>query len=228
MAASREVPCAAPGTGPPPAPRLAPPWTAVPLSPAGPTLELLVRWMQAPHVARHWHQEWTAGQWADEISAQLAGSYSRPWLIHRGDDPLAYIEVYRTARDVLAAHYPAGEADVGVHIAIGDESHTGRGLGTAVLRLVAEGLFAADPACRWVVGDPDAGHIVARRAFESAGFVLFGEVPLPHKQAAILIRSRFPGDAAGGDGSYGVTEQHSSYPSGATSSLGPFPAAMSS
>jgi hypothetical protein len=59
-----------------------------------------------------------------------------------------------------------------------------------VLRAVGIGLLAADPACARVVGDPAASHGVARAAFASAGFVLVGEVDLPHKRAAVMALVR--------------------------------------
>jgi lysine N-acyltransferase len=103
---------------------------------------------------------------------------------------VAYVEVYRASRDVLADHHPTAPHDLGVHIAIGDRRRTGRGLGPRVLRAVSDGLFRADPRCEAVLGDPDAAHGVARRAFAAAGFAPVAEVDLPHKRAAILARRR--------------------------------------
>ena len=43
--------------------------------------------------------------------------------------PLAYVEAYRVARDVIAEHHPIAAHDLGIHLAIGDPDRTGRGLG---------------------------------------------------------------------------------------------------
>ena len=185
---------------PPPPPVLAPPWSVRAVEPAGPELERVHRWMCEPHVAEFWDQAWPLAEWSAEIARQLAHAHSRPWLVAHEGEPLAYVEVYRAARDVVADHYAAASHDLGIHIAIGDARRTGRGLGPAALRAVSDGLFRADPACDLVVGDPAAGHGVARRAFEAAGFVPLAEVELPHKRAALLVRRRPAGSAAGRTG----------------------------
>jgi RimJ/RimL family protein N-acetyltransferase len=148
--------------------------------------------MRRAHVAAAWGQDWPAPAWSAEIARQLDGDHSRPFTVVLHGAPVAYVEVYRVARDVLAAHLAAAPHDLGVHLAIGDAGRTGRGLGRAVLRAVADGLFAADPRCRRVVGDPAAGHHAARRAFAAAGFAPVGEVDLPHKRAAVVARARPP------------------------------------
>jgi RimJ/RimL family protein N-acetyltransferase len=167
-----------------------PGWGIFPVLPMGPTLDVVVSWMHEGHVALWWDQAWPAAQWAEAIAAQRAGEHSRPWLITRRGQPFAYIEVYRSARDVVARTYPALAHDLGIHLALGARGDTGRGLGTALLRAVGDGLLAADPSCRQLVGDPDAKHEMARRAFAAAGFEPFGEVELPHKRAALLLRPR--------------------------------------
>jgi lysine N-acyltransferase len=176
--------------GPPPAPALAPPWGLVAVEADGAGLDLVHRWMREPHVAEFWGQDWPRSSWAAEVARQLAGDHSRPWTVSYEGSPVAYVEVYRASRDVLADHHATAPRDLGVHIAIGDRRRTGRGLGPRVLRAVSDGLFRADPRCEAVVGDPDAAHEVARRAFAAAGFVPVAEVDLPHKRAAILARPR--------------------------------------
>ncbi|HEY8527971.1 MAG TPA: GNAT family N-acetyltransferase [Acidimicrobiales bacterium] len=176
--------------GPPPTPLLDPPWAVVPVAPSGVELDHVVRWMAEPHVAAFWGQDWPHAAWSAEVARQLAGDHSRPWTVWHHGERVAYVEVYRAARDVVADAYPAGAHDLGIHIAIGDRRRTGRGLGPAVLAAVAEGLFRAEAACRAVVGDPDAAHHVARRAFAAAGFEPVAEVDLPHKRAALMARRR--------------------------------------
>lgn len=170
----------------PPEPWLDLPWSSQPVAAAGPTLDLVTAWMREPHVARHWHQDWCVDAWAEEIAAQLAGGHSRPWLVGLDGEPVAYVEVYRVAADVVGEHIEASPGDLGVHLAIGDPSRTNAGLGTRVLTAVSHGLFAADPTCERVLGDPDAAHGAARSAFASAGFTLVGERDLGHKRAAIM------------------------------------------
>jgi lysine N-acyltransferase len=191
------VSAAVAAAGPPPPLTLAPPWSAVPVRPGTSAVGLVARWMAEPHVSAFWQQDWEPDRWAAEISRQHAGHHSRPWLVALDGIPVAYVEVYRVARDVVALHHPVGPHDLGVHIAIGDPARTRRGLGPRVLRAVADGLLAADPACCHVIGDPDVTHIAARRAFAAAGFRPLADVDLPHKRAALVAYDRpIPGEAA--------------------------------
>lgn len=176
--------------GPPPSPVAGAGWGFRAVGVEGPELDLVHRWMNTDHVAIRWDQAWSREHWAAEIAGQLAGSHSRPWVVSRDGHDVAYVEVYRPARDVVALHYDAAAADLGVHIAIGDPALTGRGLGTAVIRAVTDGLFEASPACARVLADPEAGHTVARAMFARAGFTLLVEVELPHKRAALMLCPR--------------------------------------
>ena len=103
------------------------------------------------------------------------------------DRPLAYLEVYRTPRDVVGRHYDADPYDLGIHLAIGELGNTGRGLGRALVTAVALGLSAADPRVRKVLADPDERHRIARRMFDAAGFASLGVRDLGHKRAALVF-----------------------------------------
>ncbi|ASW55470.1 GNAT family N-acetyltransferase [Plantactinospora sp. KBS50] len=179
--------------GPPPAPVLAPPWTVRALTAGGGDPELVSRWMNEPHVAPFWGQEWPPGRWAGALAEQLAGEHSRPCLVARDGTPLAYVEIYRTPRDVVGRHYDADPYDLGVHLAIGDRDNTGRGVGRRLVRALVAGLFAADPRCRRVLADPDERHVVARRMFAAAGFRPLGVYDIGHKHAALYAHERAPG-----------------------------------
>ena len=187
---SRARPTSPGSVAPPPEPILADPWSVVAVAAHGPELALVHRWMNAAHVASRWEQDWPIQEWSDEVAAQLAGEHSRPWIVVRDGEPVAYIEVYRVAADLLAEHLDADAADLGIHIVVGDPERTGQGLGTTVLRTVADGLLAADPACTRVLGDPEAGPRAARAAFAAGGFVLTEEIDRPHKRAGIMVRTR--------------------------------------
>jgi lysine N-acyltransferase len=176
--------------GPPPAPAMPAPWEVRPVLAAGAELERVQRWMSAPHVAEHWAQDWDLPTWSAEVARQLAHDHSRPFTVWLDGDPLAYVEVYRVARDVVSRHVTVGAADLGVHLAMGDPTRTGKGLGRRLLVAVADGLVAAEPVCEAVWGDPAARHGAARRAFAAAGFTLSGEVDLGHKVAALMVRRR--------------------------------------
>ncbi|WP_052850124.1 GNAT family N-acetyltransferase [Streptomyces avicenniae] len=174
----------------PPVPLLPDGWTARPARAVGEDLDTVHRWMTRAHVAAFWHQDWPRERWADELATQRAGNHSLPCLVGRDGTPLAYIEVYRVARDRLAGHYPCHPRDLGVHIAIGDADRLGRGLGRGLLRDIADGLFAADRHCTRVVAEPDELNTASIRAFKAAGYAFAGRITLPEKTAELLIRTR--------------------------------------
>lgn len=149
---------------------------------------LVSRWMAEPHVDRFWEQAWPPEQWAEALAGQLAGQTSRPLLISYEGQPFAYVEIYRTPRDVVGLHYDTDPHDLGVHLAIGDRERTGRGLGRAMVRAIADGLARADPRSRHLLADPDERHEMARRMFVGSGFRLMGVSDLGHKRAALHVR----------------------------------------
>jgi lysine N-acyltransferase len=175
--------------GPPPVPLMSPPWGVRVIEPDGADLRLVWRWMNEPHVASGWHQDWSESRWADELAGQLAGDRSIPCLLSYDGEVVAYQEYYRVARDPLGALYRVHPHDLGLHTCIGVASNTGRGLGSALLRAAARGLLAADPDCVRVVGEPNAENQAAVRACLRAGYRHWGEVQLPHKKAALMTWS---------------------------------------
>lgn len=173
----------------PPVPDVGAPWAVRPASVAR-DLEQVWRWMQAPHVAAFWNQAWPVERWRAELERQAAGDHSLPCLLQLEGEPVAYLEVYRVVRDRLAGHYAVRPYDLGVHVAIGEPGRTGRGLGRALLRAVAEGLLAADPRCTRVVAEPDSRNAPSLRAFNAAGFRTVGPITLPDKNATLLVYPR--------------------------------------
>ncbi|WP_028663151.1 GNAT family N-acetyltransferase [Saccharomonospora halophila] len=174
----------------PPLPRMRAPWSVRPAEPDGPDLDLIHDWMHTPHVVAFWNQDWTRSRWAETLRRQRAGDHSLPCLVSHDDVLIAYLEVYRVARDRLADHYPHQPGDLGVHVAIGAPGDTGRGLGRSLLREVADGLLATDPACGRVVAEPDVRNVPSVKAFRKAGFRFVTEIDLPEKTAALMVRSR--------------------------------------
>ncbi|MGV9311139.1 GNAT family N-acetyltransferase [Streptomyces sp. NPDC003691] len=178
----------------PPLPLLGGRWTARVARSGGADLDLVHGWMQSPHIDAFWHQAWPKERWEEEIAGHLSGDAILPVLVVLDGEPFAYVEVYRAARDRLAAYYPYGARDLGLHIAIGERSRTGRGLGRELLRALADGLLEADPDCPRVVAEPDITNEPSLRAFAAAGFRDAGEIVLPDKKAALVIRPRTDAD----------------------------------
>jgi RimJ/RimL family protein N-acetyltransferase len=156
-------------------------------------LPLLGRWMNDPAVARFWE---LAGPWhltAAHVRAQLTGAgHSVPCLGVLDGRPMSYWEIYRADLDPLARHCPVRPHDTGLHLLIGDAADRGRGLGTLLIGVVTGLVLARLPACTRVLAEPDVRNAPCAAAFRNAGFRPSGEIVLPGKRAALMIRDRCP------------------------------------
>lgn len=175
-----------------PVPELGDGWSLRPVDLTGPAdIDLVHRWMNSEHVASTWHQDWSWQRWRDELATQLDGKHSLPCLVFGGGNPVAYVELYRVARDSLGRCYPYHPHDLGVHVAVGDPDRIGRGLGSRLLRAAALGLLDADPTCSRVVAEPNVHNGRSIAAFGKAGYRRAGEVGLPEKNSELMVFERF-------------------------------------
>jgi RimJ/RimL family protein N-acetyltransferase len=154
-------------------------------------LPLVCRWMNDPAVAAFWELAGPQSVTEDHLRSQSAADgRSVPCLGVLDGAPMSYWEMYRADLDPLARHYPARPHDTGIHLLIGAVSDRGRGLGSALLRAVADLVLDRRPACARVIAEPDLRNIPSVAAFLSAGFRFSAEVDLPAKRAALMIRDR--------------------------------------
>ncbi|MET7687074.1 GNAT family N-acetyltransferase [Streptomyces sp. NPDC005483] len=154
-------------------------------------LPLVCRWMNDPAVAAFWELAGPQNVTEDHLRSQPAGDgRSVPCLGVLDGTPMSYWEIYRADLDPLARHYPARPHDTGIHVLIGAVADRGRGLGSTLLRSIADLALDKRPACARVVAEPDLRNIPSVTAFLSAGFRFSAEVDLPAKRAALMIRDR--------------------------------------
>ncbi|MEU7135842.1 GNAT family N-acetyltransferase [Streptomyces sp. NPDC046261] len=154
-------------------------------------LRLLTQWMNDPAVAAFWGLAGNEAVTEAHLLGQLDGDgRSVPCLGVLAGVPMSYWELYRADLDPLARHYPARPHDTGIHFLIGRIADRGRGLGTLLLRTVADLVLDRRPSCGRVVGEPDLRNTPSAAAFLGAGFRLTGEVELPDKRAALMMRDR--------------------------------------
>ncbi|MDX3577006.1 GNAT family N-acetyltransferase [Streptomyces sp. FL07-04A] len=154
-------------------------------------LSLVGRWMNDPAVAAFWELSGPHRVTARHLRGQLAGDgRSVPCLGVLDGRPMSYWEIYRADLDPLAGHYPARPYDTGIHLLIGRPADRGRGLGSLLLRAVADLVLAGLPACARVVAEPDLRNVPSVAAFLSAGFRYCAELDLPAKRAALMVRDR--------------------------------------
>ncbi|MET7974117.1 GNAT family N-acetyltransferase [Streptomyces mirabilis] len=154
-------------------------------------LPLVSRWMNDPAVAEFWELAGPESVAEEHLCRQLDGDgRSVPCLGVLDGTPMSYWEIYRADLDLLARHYPARPHDTGLHLLIGGVANRGRGLGSALLRAVADLVLDKRPACARVVAEPDLRNTPSVSAFLSAGFRFSAEVDLPGKRAALMVRDR--------------------------------------
>ena len=95
----------------------------------------------------------------------------RPFLIMYEAMPIGYIQIYML--DDVGA-YPevvlAGTGVAGLDLLIGEERYLHRGIGSAVLRYVLQGMVFAGLGAVACLVDPDAANVIAIRTYEKVGF----------------------------------------------------------
>ncbi|MDT7841735.1 GNAT family N-acetyltransferase [Streptomyces justiciae] len=154
-------------------------------------LPLLGRWMNDPTVAEFWELAGPQNRTEDHVRSQLSGDgRSVPCLGMLDGTPMSYWEIYRADLDPVARHYPARPHDTGIHLLIGAATDRGRGLGSALLRAVADLALNKRAACARVIAEPDLRNTPSVSAFLSAGFRFSAEIDLPEKRAALMVRDR--------------------------------------
>jgi RimJ/RimL family protein N-acetyltransferase len=154
-------------------------------------LPLIGRWINDPTVATFWELAGTDRVTEAHLRSQLDGDgRSVPCLGVLEGAPMSYWEIYRADLDPLARHYPARHHDTGVHLLLGGVADRGRGLGSILLRAVADLVLDNRPSCARVVAEPDLRNTPSVSAFLSAGFRFSTEVDLPAKRAALMVRDR--------------------------------------
>ncbi|MFR9752294.1 GNAT family N-acetyltransferase [Nocardia sp. 004] len=173
--------------------------------PDGTDPETLATWMALPHLVETWEQPWPAERRRRHLAAQLAGTYSRPYLlsydftaIDRADlgrREVAYVELYRAAKDECGKLYEADPLDLGFHIATADLNLIGHGIMSAWMRELAAALFTADPGCKRLICDPDHRNTPMRKALRKNGWIDLGEVDVrPDRRIALHVLPRTQSD----------------------------------
>ncbi|MGI5348406.1 GNAT family N-acetyltransferase [Streptomyces sp. CA-250714] len=154
-------------------------------------LPLISAWMNDPAVAAFWELAGPERVTEAHLRAQLEGDgRSVPCLGVLDGAPMSYWELYRADLDPLALHFRTRPYDTGLHLLIGGAAHRGRGLGTLLLRTVADLVLEQRPRCTRVLAEPDVRNVPSVAAFLGAGFRFSAELQLPGKRAALMVRDR--------------------------------------
>lgn len=155
---------------------------------------MVSEWMNRPHLAQTWESAWPPARWHAYLSAQVAGSYSRPLIISRHGQDGGYAEVYRAAKDVIAKYYPADPYDLGIHAAVADTAVVNRGFAAILLPRIIADVFAREPQCRRIMFEPDHRNKAMRRLAEYVGATFLGEHDMGYRRMALYALLRYPDD----------------------------------
>jgi RimJ/RimL family protein N-acetyltransferase len=156
--------------------------------------EMIAEWMNRPHLVETWEYAWPASKWHQHLSAQLQGSYSRPFIGSMNGRDAGYIELYRAAKDSIATRYEADPYDLGLHIAIADLEIMNQGIIRYLLPHFMASVLSVEPRCRRMMFDPDHRNTMARRACERGGCVFLGEHDMSNRRIALYVLPRSPDD----------------------------------
>ncbi|MFI9406406.1 GNAT family N-acetyltransferase [Nocardia sp. NPDC052316] len=173
--------------------------------PNGADPALLSEWMHRPHLLAAWEQPWSAERREQDLRAQLAGTYSLPCIVsfdfaadgrpELGRRDVAYLELYRPAKDEIARLYHADPYDVAMHLATAEQDLTGRRMMAAFAAQLLPAIFAAEPKCRRIMIDPDHRNVAVRRVAERFGAPSLGEFDIrPDRRITLYTKPRTPAD----------------------------------
>lgn len=141
---------------------------------------LLGRWLAQPHVARWWNHETSPDAVERDFGPTARGEEpDEDLLVHVDGEPVALVQ-RSWLRDSpeylaeLAAIIPVPDGALTIDYLVGDPARTGRGLGTEIIRHVAERSWHDHPAARAIVVAVHVDNRRSWRALEKAGFARVG------------------------------------------------------
>ncbi|OMC44478.1 GNAT family N-acetyltransferase [Mycobacterium sp. IS-1264] len=178
---------------PPPIPELPAPYGLRLADPDG-DAEMISEWMNMPHLADSWEYAWPAERWHRYLRAQLDSTFSRPFVASHDGADRGYVELYRAAKDSIAARYEYDPYDLGLHVAVADLDYLQQGHVSFLLPHLLASMLNLDPRCRRVMFDPDHRNVLARKFCERGGCVFLGEHDMSNRRMALYALVRTPED----------------------------------
>lgn len=145
--------------------------------------EQLNAWRALPHVRRWW-----GDPSLEPISETLVDSRVVLWIAEHQERPFAFIQDY-DIQDWSPHHFdylPVGSR--GMDIYVGDPAMLGSGHGSRLVRQHVDQLFERGVPAVGI--DPHPDNLLARRAFERAGFVLTGG-PIETRWNRAVLMNRY-------------------------------------
>ena len=168
-----------------------------------PDLDLMHRWLNAPHVRRWWYAEGTSHrEIEEEYLPRIEGHEAvESFVILRENKPIGFVQSYEISHDEEYAGLVGVEDSAGLDMFIGEAEYLYQGLGQHIIRgFLSEHVFS-DPGVKVCVIGPEPKNDAARRAYGKAGFHYFKTIQVPGEPEPEylmkLTREEFEGDAIG-------------------------------
>ena len=136
---------------------------------------LLAKWLSETHVEQWWRHDPSSAAVEADFGASVDGTDpTELLLVFEEGRPIGLIQSYRIGdnrewRGALRVVGPSDDA-VGIDYLIGEPDATGRGLGTAMIRLFVDGIWRRYPNAPSVVVAVQQGNRGSWRALEKSGF----------------------------------------------------------
>ncbi|WP_183092289.1 GNAT family N-acetyltransferase [Nocardioides stalactiti] len=137
-------------------------------------LPALVRWRQAPHVARWFVSGGPAT--ADTIAAHYGPRIdgvgaTRMWVVEVDGEPVGFVQDYRISDHPEFAVLAPDPAAIGLDYVIGEVTWTGCGIGERMLRAWFDLARTSYPDATTYFAAPDHRNVRSRRLLLRVGFV---------------------------------------------------------
>jgi aminoglycoside 6'-N-acetyltransferase len=141
-------------------------------------------WLAQPHVARWWNHQATPAALEQDFGAAVDGLEPTEDLIALlGDEPIGLVQRARLADDPAyraefeaVTDVPAGAMTI--DYLIGDQSRTGRGLGSAMIRAAVEDTWRRRPDTPVILTAVAETNAASWRALQRAGLDRIGTVDM--------------------------------------------------
>lgn len=148
-------------------------------------LDMMARWLRAPHVAEWWHR---AEKQVEQMRSHIDDPTVSPFVVLLEDMPFGYIQLcdldFERDKEPVLGSQPKGT--FGIDQFIGPADMIGHGLGTRLVSAMAE--QALNSGATRVLVDPHPDNTAAIRAYEKAGFVRLGTFSMTSGPALLMAR----------------------------------------